>query len=111
MRKEKTFLVLCLLPIAITAIALFMLPETIATHFGFTLNPDSYGSKYVMLVPSCLVLAMNVVLFFAYRRDVKRWNRGEAATRKKKAATIAVYYASVIFCDAILLVFTLVNLN
>ncbi|MDR0519157.1 MAG: DUF1648 domain-containing protein [Clostridiales Family XIII bacterium] len=107
--QGKILLALCLLPIAVTAVALLVLPKTIALHFGLALDPDGYGSKYLMSIDSALILAMNLVLFFAYRKDEKRWDSGEAST-KKRAATKAVYFVTVILLDAILVTFMIVNL-
>ena len=108
--QQKSLLALGLFPIATTVVALFMLPDTIALRFDLSFNPDTYSSKYLMIVPALLILAMNVAIFFFYTNDVKRWNSGKATTAEKKRVTVVTYFAAVIFCDIILLVFFIINM-
>ncbi|MDR0531408.1 MAG: DUF1648 domain-containing protein [Oscillospiraceae bacterium] len=107
--QRKLLLIFCLLPVAITGIAMLLLPGTVALHYGFTFQADTYGSKYLLMIPAMLLFAMNLLLFFFFRREEKQWNSELETTAQKKRATTAIYYAGVLFCDIILIVFTAIS--
>lgn len=61
--KKVLLLILAVLPAVCTAIAvLFILPDTVAAHFGVDGQPDRYGSKYEAFILPGIALAV----YFTY---------------------------------------------
>ena len=84
MKKFKQILILlcAVLPTVYTAIAVFfLLPDTVAAHFGANGLPDRYGSKYeAFLLPAILLLLYLIYLpirKFALRSSTDENSRTE----------------------------------
>lgn len=57
--------ILAVLPTVYTAASvLFILPETVAAHFGIDLTVDRYGSKYEAFIIPAIILATYIAYFF-----------------------------------------------
>ena len=70
--KKVLLLILAVLPLIVSAIAvLFILPDTVAAHFGIDGQPDRYGSKFEALILPGITLAGYLVYLLIkkfYRR-------------------------------------------
>lgn len=80
--KKITILLLAILPTIYTAIAVFfLLPDTVAAHFGANGTPDRYGSKYEAFLLPVILLILYVVYFlirkFALRSSTDENSRTE----------------------------------
>lgn len=67
MKKFKTVLIsiLAVLPALYTAVAVFfILPDTVAAHFGINGMPDRYGSKYEAFIFPAVILGAALLFFF-----------------------------------------------
>ena len=74
MKKLKRILIMILavLPMIYTAIAVFfILPDTVAAHFGVDGTPDRYGSKFEAFLFPAIILGI-AVLYFFYRKFQQR---------------------------------------
>lgn len=70
MKKFKgiMIMILAVLPMIYTAIAVFfILPDTVAAHFGVDGTPDRYGSKFEAFLFPAIILGI-AVLYFFYRK-------------------------------------------
>ena len=70
MKKFKgiMIMILAVLPMIYTAIAVFfILPDTVAAHFGIDGTPDRYGSKFEAFLFPAIILGI-AVLYFFYRK-------------------------------------------
>ena len=66
--KRITIMILAVLPMIYTAIAVFfILPDTVAAHFGIDGTPDRYGSKYEAFLFPAIILVITL-LYFLYRK-------------------------------------------
>ena len=74
MKKFKGIMItiLAVLPMIYTAIAVFfILPDTVAAHFGIDGTPDRYGSKFEAFLFPAIILGI-AVLYFFYRKFQQR---------------------------------------
>jgi len=72
-----TLIVLCLLPLLISAVALPFLPDTVVTHTTFFVGVDARGPKWrMLLVPGLFLTACNFILYGAFRYKYNRPNKG-----------------------------------
>lgn len=66
--KRITIMILAVLPMIYTAVAVFfILPDTVAAHFGIDGTPDRYGSKYEAFLFPAIILVITLLYFF-YRK-------------------------------------------
>ena len=66
--KKITIILLAILPTIYSAIAVFfILPDTIAAHFGIDGTPDRYGSKYEAFLFPAIILVI-ALLYFLFRK-------------------------------------------
>ena len=66
--KRITIMILAVLPMIYTAVAVFfILPDTVAAHFGIDGTPDRYGSKYEAFLFPAIILVITL-LYFLYRK-------------------------------------------
>ena len=66
--KRITIMILAVLPTIYSAIAVFfILPDTVAAHFGIDGTPDRYGSKYEAFLFPAIILVITL-LYFLYRK-------------------------------------------
>lgn len=74
MKKFKgiMIMILAVLPMIYTAIAVFfILPDTVAAHFGVDGTPDRYGSKFEAFLFPAIILGI-AVFYFLYRKFQQR---------------------------------------
>lgn len=74
MKKFKRILIILLgvLPMVCTAVAVFfILPDTVAAHFGINGTPDRYGSKYEAFIFPAVILGI-ALFYFLFRKFAKR---------------------------------------
>ena len=67
MKKFKSILlwITAVLPAVYTAVAVFfILPDTVAAHFGVNGMVDRYGSKYEAFLLPAIILGINLLYFF-----------------------------------------------
>lgn len=82
--KIKSFwlsVVICLLPIALSAVFYDKMPDMTATHFGIDFEPDGFSPKWmaVFVIPS-FMLALNVFTWIIIEADPK----GQGINEKMK---------------------------
>ena len=66
--KKIMIIILTVLPTIYSAIAVFfILPDTVAAHFGIDGTPDRYGSKYEAFLFPAIILVITL-LYFLYRK-------------------------------------------
>ena len=66
--KKITIILLAILPTIYSAIAVFfILPDTVAAHFGIDGTPDRYGSKYEAFLFPAVILVI-ALLYFLFRK-------------------------------------------
>lgn len=66
--KKITIILLAILPTIYSAIAVFfILPDTVAAHFGIDGTPDRYGSKYEAFLFPAIILII-ALLYFLFRK-------------------------------------------
>ena len=66
--KKITIILLAILPTIYSAIAVFfILPDTVAAHFGIDGTPDRYGSKYEAFLFPAIILVI-AVIYFLFRK-------------------------------------------
>ncbi len=83
--KTKSFwlsVVICLLPIALSAVFYDEMPDMVATHFGIDFEPDGFSTKWTaaFMIPS-IMLALNVFTWIIIEADPKK----QAINEKLKA--------------------------
>ena len=62
--KQILMLLAAVLPAIYTSIAVFfILPDTVAAHFGANMQPDRYGSKYEAFILPAIILVIYLVYF------------------------------------------------
>ena len=70
--KRIMIMILAVLPMIYSAIAVFfILPDTVAAHFGLDGTPDRYGSKYEAFLFPAIILVITL-LYFLYRKFQQR---------------------------------------
>lgn len=85
MKKSKSVLmiILSLLPAICTAVAVFfIMPDTVAAHFGVNGTPDRYGSKYeAFIMPAITILLTG--LYFLIRKFIYRSSTDDNSRTEK----------------------------
>ena len=74
MKKFKSILlwITAVIPAIYTAVAVFfILPETVAAHFGANGTVDRYGSKYEAFILPAIILGINLLYFFIRKFIIK----------------------------------------
>ncbi len=75
--KQLLLILFAVLPTVYTAVAVFfLLPDTVAAHFGPNLIPDRYGSKYEAFLLPGIILVLFVIYFFI-RKFIQRSSTDE----------------------------------
>lgn len=70
--KQILLLLSAVLPTVYTAITVFfILPDTVAAHFGANGTPDRYGSRYEAFLLPAIILFINIVYFLFRKFAVK----------------------------------------
>lgn len=85
MKKSKSVLmiVLSLLPAVCTAVAVFfIMPDTVAAHFGSNGTPDRYGSKYEAFILPAITLVLTA-LYFLIRKFIYRSSTDDNSRTEK----------------------------
>lgn len=71
--KKILLVILTILPALYTAVAVFfILPDTVAAHFGFDGTVNRYGSKYEAFIFPGMILAVGVVYFLIRKYVIKK---------------------------------------
>ena len=85
MKKFKTVLmiILSVLPAVCSAVAVFfIMPDTVAAHFGINGTPDRYGSKYEAFLLAGIVLVISAV-YFLIRIFIRRSSTDDNSRTEK----------------------------
>ena len=73
---------ICLIPIVVGAAVYSRLPETVATHWNLSGEPDGWSSRaFAVFGLPGILLAVNLFLPFALRADPKRQNMSDALVK------------------------------
>ena len=86
MKTNKKTLILttrvCLIPIVAGALLYSRLPETMATHWNMSGEPDGWSSRaFAVFGLPGILLAVNLILPFALKADPKHGNMSEALVK------------------------------
>lgn len=75
------------------------LPEKVATHFGIDGKPDGFGAKSQLLLPICIILGTNLIVYFLLK-NIDKIDPKQAAKLSKdvfdKIAFITLVFMSLI---------------
>lgn len=85
MKKSKSVLmiILSLLPAICTAVAVFfIMPDTVAAHFGINGTPDRYGSKYEAFILPAITIVLTG-LYFLIRKLIYRSSTDDNSRTEK----------------------------
>lgn len=67
--KKALLVILTVLPVIVSAVAVFfILPDTVAAHFGFDGSVDRLGSKYEAFILPGILLILGVVYYLCRKR-------------------------------------------
>lgn len=90
MKHKKTYYILMFLPLVITVIALFFLPEQIPAHFGANNEVTRWGSKYEALLCPVLTIPFGLFLLEMGKAAAKQEkNSGKSGSNNEKTSYIA----------------------
>lgn len=59
--KETLYKLLTRLPLTVTLISFFFMPDTVPVHFDLNNNVDRWGSKYELLLLPLIIIAIGIV--------------------------------------------------
>ena len=85
MKKSKSVLmiILSLLPAICAAVAVFfIMPDTVAAHFGVNGTPDRYGSKYEAFILPAITIVLTA-LYFLIRKFIYRSSTDDNSRTEK----------------------------
>lgn len=81
MKKNKILnFILMFLPLIITIIALFFLPDQIPAHYGFDNQVDRWGSKFESLILPCVTILMGWFMIMIEKLLAKERNNEKVMT-------------------------------
>lgn len=81
MKKNKILnFILMFLPLIITIIALFFLPDQIPAHYGFDNQVDRWGSKFESLILPCVTIVMGWFMIMVEKLLAKERNNEKVMT-------------------------------
>ena len=87
------------LPFGYLAYVWDSLPERVATHFGIDGKPDAFGAKSQLLLPICIILGTNLIVYFLLK-NIDKIDPKQAAKLSKdvfdKIAFITLVFMSLI---------------
>ena len=85
------------LPFGYLAYVWDSLPERVATHFGIDGKPDAFGAKSQLLLPICIILGTNLIVYFLLK-NIDKIDPKQAAKLSKdvfdKIAFITLVFMS-----------------
>ena len=84
---KKAVWILAIIALAVTAVAIPFLPESVPVHFNGSWQPDRWGSPYEMLLLPVLLLVLAVVWTAVLNRFEKE--AAEAEDEKTRASALA----------------------
>ena len=91
--KKITIILLAILPTIYSAIAVFfILPDTVAAHFGIDGTPDRYGSKYEALLFPAIILVI-ALLYFLFRKFQQKSSTDE---NERTARNLDILYTVIL---------------
>ena len=90
--KKGLLTVFSVLPLVVSGIALFFLPDRIPGHYGADLTVDRYGSKYEILILPPIILIIGLIFLLAAKLISEEPN---------KRITLNIGLALVLFFNAL----------
>ena len=109
--KKILLLILAILPAVYSAVAvLFLLPDTVAAHFGVDGQPDRYGSKYEAFLLPGIILA--TYLIYLLIRNLKQKSSADNTEQieRRLSVTDTVVMISLVLLN-VLCVYVLMLMN
>ncbi|MGN0691492.1 MAG: DUF1648 domain-containing protein, partial [Oscillospiraceae bacterium] len=89
-KMKAVYIILILLPFAVTAAALQILPDSIPAHYGADGSADRWGSKYEMLILPAANLLMGLFMIGMARLAAKKEQSGSNNEKVTLIAGICV---------------------
>ncbi len=74
--KETLYKLLTRLPLSVTLISFFFMPDTVAVHFDMNNNADRWGSKYELLILPAIILLIGIVFLLVAKHLDKKEEHG-----------------------------------
>lgn len=99
--KKTLLVILAILPLIVTAIAVFfILPDTVAVHFGIDGSVDRRGSKYEAFILSGVFLILGVLYFLIrniYKKKAESTGKQERTEHSLNIADTVILLLFVMF--------------
>lgn len=88
--KETLYKILTRLPLAVTLISFFFMPDEVPVHFDLNNNVDRWGSKYELLILPFVIIVIGIVFLLAARHLDKKEDNGSNNFNVLTTVTIAI---------------------
>lgn len=94
---KVVFYITMILPLPVTLIALYFLPDQIPAHYGFDNQVTRWGSKYEMLVFPMLTILLGLILIRIMKLSSKLEQSAEKREKNEKSCIIAGVFSFLLF--------------
>ncbi len=88
--KETLYKLLTRLPLTVTLISFFFMPDTVPVHFDVNNNVDRWGSKYELLILPIIVLVIGIVFLLVSKHVNKKEENGNNNFNVLTTVSIAI---------------------
>ena len=99
--KNLLFIGVSLLPLLYMAVIWKTIPDSVPTHFGTDMKPDTYSTRMEFLYIECFLSLLSIGIYFLiqniHKIDPKRANKPQSAVFNKLAIGVVVFMAALSF--------------
>lgn len=99
------------LPVIMTAVAMFFLPDTVAFHFGANGEPDAWNSKPTLFVGAGIATVCNLIMVGLYQLGEKQKKTGVEYLVMNKPLPLWLCWVILVVMDVVMLLPLLYNLG